>query len=492
MDGLVESLAAIVGKDDVAVDSATLEQYSKDGSFAAPMKPRAVVKPKSAEEVQRLVKWANETKTPLVPVSSTGPRQRGDTVPSVPEAVIVDLSGMKRILSVNRQQRVAVVEPGVTYGELRAALEKEGLEFSMPLAPRDGKSVVASVLDMEPRLNALHQWNFIDPLRCTEVIWGDGNRMYTGEAGGGPLDIEKQQSTERWQVSGTGPMMLDFYRLLTGSQGSMGIVTWASLKCEVASPIHKLGFVAAKKMEDLVDFVYRVTRLRLGSEMVILNKTALAALVAADAKDFDSVASDLPAWAALVGISGQSLLPEQRAEAHSLDIAEIAQQFGLKFVPALPSLSGDTAYKKITGTCGTASWKAKKKGAFAELFFTTTLDRVPEFLSAMQDLAMVAGYPAEDLGVYVNPQNMGTSYHCEFILSYDGGCADETARAKKLFAAASEKFSAMGAYYLRPHGSWSRLQLNKDAQSTAILQRLKAVFDPNNIMNTGKLGLQGE
>ncbi|MEW6550113.1 MAG: FAD-binding oxidoreductase [Spirochaetota bacterium] len=492
MDGLVEKLAAIVGKDNVAVDSGTLERYSRDGSFAAPMKPRAVVKAKCAEEVQRIVQWANETKTPLVPVSSTGPRQRGDTVPSVPEAVVLDLSGMKKILSVNRQQRIAVVEPGVTYGELKAALDKEGLEFSMPLAPRDGKSVVASVLDMEPRLNALHQWNFIDPLRCTEVVWGDGNRMYTGEAGGGPLDLDKQQSTERWQVSGTGPMMLDFYRLLTGSQGSMGVVTWASLKCEAASPVHKLGFVAAQSMEDLVDFVYRVIRLRLGNEMVVLNKAALASLVADNKESFAGAAANLPAWAALVGVSGQTLLPEQRAQAHSLDIADIAQQFGLKYVPALPGLSGDAAYRKLTGTCGAESWKARKKGAFAELFFTTTLDKVPEFLSAMHALALEAGYPAEDLGVYVNPQNMGTSYHCEFILSYDGGCAKGTARAKKLFAAASEKFAGMGAYYLRPHGAWSRLQLNKDAQSAAILKRMKDIFDPNNIMNTGKLGLQGE
>lgn len=492
MDGFVEKLAAIVGKDNVAVDSGTLEHYSKDGSFTAPMKPKAVVKVKCTDELQKIVHWANETKTPLVPVSSSGPRQRGDTIPSVPEAVIVDLSGMKRILSVNRQQRIAIVEPGVTYRELKAALDKEGLEFSMPLAPREGKSVVTSILDMEPRLNALHQWNFIDPLRCTEVVWGDGNKMYTGEAGGGALDLTKQQSTERWQVSGTGPMMLDFYRLLTGSQGSMGIVTWASLKCEAASPVHKVGFVAANKMEDLVDFVYRVIRLRLGNEMLILNKTALASLVAVDKSDFAAAAAELPAWAAVVGISGQSLLPEKRAEAHCLDISDIAQQFGLKFVNALPGLSGESVYKKLVGSCGKESWKAKKKGSFAELFFTTTLDRVGEFEAAMQKMAIETGFPVEDIGVYVNPQNMGTSYHCEFILAYDGACTKATAKAKKLYTTASERFAGMGAYYLRPHGIWSRLQLNKDAQSTAILQRMKGIFDPNNIMNTGKLGLQGE
>ena len=64
-------------------------------------------------------------------------------------------------------------------------------------------------------------------------------------------------------------------------------------------------------------------------------------------------------------------------QSHEQHIADIAQQFGLKYVPALPGLSGDAAYRKLTGTCGAESWKARKKGAFAELFFTTTLDKVP-------------------------------------------------------------------------------------------------------------------
>lgn len=492
MDGLVARLAAIVGKENVDDNATTLERYSRDGSFAVPMKPRLVVKVKSADQVQAIVKLANETGTPLVPVSSTGTGQRGDTVPSVPEAVIIDLSGMKRIISVNRQQRVAVVEPGVTYGELQSALEKEGLEFSMPLAPKEGKSVVASLLDLEPRLNSLHQWNFIDPLRCTEVVWGDGNRMYTGEAGGGPLDLGKQQSTERWQVSGTGPMMLDFYRLLSGSQGSMGIVTWASLKCEVASPMHKMYFVPAERAEELVDFVYRVLRLRLSNEMLLVNRATLATLIANNAADIPRRTADLPAWVALVGISGQNLLPEMRAQAQALDIADLAQQFGLKFLPALPGVSGDQVYAKVTSASGPVVWKKKSKGSCAELFFTTTLDRVPEFIAAMNDLVSEAGYPLGDLGIYINPQNMGTSYHCEFMLPYDAAIASESAKVKKLFTKASEVFAGMGGYYLRPHGIWSRLQLNKDAQSAMILQRLKAIFDPNNIMNTGKLGLQGE
>ena len=65
----------------------------------------------------------------------------------------------------------------------------------------------------------------------------------------------------------------------------------------------------------------------------------------------------------------------------------------------------------------------------------------------------------------------------------------EEDKVKKMFLHASEKFSKLGAYYLRPHGIWSRLQLQKDAQSTLYLKKLKNIFDPNNIMNPGKLCL---
>jgi len=60
---------------------------------------------------------------------------------------------------------------------------------------------------------------------------------------------------------------------------------------------------------------------------------------------------------------------------------------------------------------------------------------------------------------------------------------------KKLFTRASEEFSGMGAYFARPYGIWSRLQLNKDAQSASLLKKLKGIFDPNNIMNPGKLSI---
>ena len=75
------ALAKIVGHDNVDDTPATLEAYSRDISFVNPVRPAHVVRPRTAEEVQRLVQLANETNTPLVPVSSGPPHFRGDTVP---------------------------------------------------------------------------------------------------------------------------------------------------------------------------------------------------------------------------------------------------------------------------------------------------------------------------------------------------------------------------------------------------------------------------
>ncbi len=489
MPNLKEKLASIMGAQNVSDDAAALQRYARDESFVAPMPPAFVVKAVSADQVERLVKLANETKTTLVPVSSEAPHHKGDTVPSVPGSIIVDMSGMKRILNINRQQRMAVVEPGVTYGELQRALAQEGMELSIPLAPRAGKSVLASVLDMEPRLNSLHQFNFVDPLRCTEVVWGDGNRMFTGDAGMSPMDLARQWKAERWQVSGTGPMMLDFYRLLTGSQGTMGIVTWASLKCEVKASIRKLYIVPANAIEDLVDFVYRVIRMRFSDELMIMSGSYLALLLGESAEEAAELMRELPPWLALVGVAGYEILPEERVQAREADISEIAQQFGLKMLPAVPGAKGDRILARVHGAETRDPWKGISKGAFQDIFFTTTLDKTPLFIDAMLSIARETGFPAGDIGVYLQPQNMGTSYHCEFCLPYSPVDRREVETARRLFARASEVMASMGAYYLRPHGMWARLQLNKDAQSAALLKRLKGVFDPNDIMNTGKLAV---
>ena len=186
MNDIIDGLAALVGRDNVAADPASLEEYAQDESFVPRLTPWAVVRPGSAEEVQQVVAWANETATPLVPVSSGGPHFHGDTVPSVPGAVMLDLRRMDKILRVDRRNRMVVIEPGVTYPQLQAALAEQGMRVTPPLYPRANKSVVASLLERQPTLIPRYNFHLPEPLRSCGVVWGNGDVMFTGEAGTGP------------------------------------------------------------------------------------------------------------------------------------------------------------------------------------------------------------------------------------------------------------------------------------------------------------------
>ena len=485
-----KSLSEIVGVNNVIDSPEVLEFYSKDQSFAKPMMPVLVVKPENAAQVQALIKWANETKTPLVPVSSGAPHFKGDTVPSVPESVIVDLSGMNKIININRQQRMAVIEPGVTYGQLQEALAKEGMTLSTSLRPRASKSVLTSVLEVEPRLNCLHQFNYTEPLRCTEVTFGDGNQIFTGEAGNGAKDLQKQWEQEKWQVHPNGPQMSDMLRMVLQAQGSMGIVTWASVKCELLPTIKKMYLLPAKKSTDLEDFAYKVIWSRFGDKLYLMNRAYLTNLIGETTEKIAKLRAELPNWVAAVGISGDILLPELKVSNQEQDVADIAKLAGLQFLSAISGATGEEVLTKSINPSGEKYWKQTYKGAFQDIFFITTLDKTSKFIDAMYELAIEAGYPTEDIGVYIQPQHMGTSVHLEFNLPYDQDNAKEVKKVKALYETASREMSKLGGYYARPYDIWAGIQLNKDAQSYDFLKRMKNIFDPNNIMNTGKLTLK--
>ena len=224
-----------------------LDEYSRDMSFVNRIKPLCVVKPASADDVQKIVNLANETLTPLVPVSSGPPHFRGDTVPGIGGAVIVDLSKMKKIMNVDRARRVAMVEPGVTFGELIPAAEKEGIRLNMPLLPRKSKTVVGSMLEREPVIMPKYQWDIADPLACLGVIFGTGDEFRTGQAAG-PGTVEEQWAVGAVQKSPYGPGIASWHRLIQGAQGTMGIVTWASMRCEILPSLEEPFVVGSSKL----------------------------------------------------------------------------------------------------------------------------------------------------------------------------------------------------------------------------------------------------
>lgn len=479
-------LVEIVGVENVLDDPLTLQDYGKDQSFVLQIEPRLVVRPGTEDEVQSVVVWANQTATPLVPVSSGAPHFYGDTVPSVPGAVMVDLSRMNRILRIDRRNRMAVIEPGVTYSQLQPELAKEGLRLTPPLYPRANKSVVASLLERQPTLIPRYNHSLPEPLRDCGVVWGNGEKMFTGEAGYGPDALEKQWEAGVRLVDPKGPAQTDFFRLLTGAQGSMGIVTWASVRCQILPTIHKLFFVTARRLDDLIGISYQLQRLRLGDEVLLVNDRLLAGLLGAGAQ-IEAVKGELPPWTLIVGVGGRALLSEERVEVQEKDIRDVAGQFSLDVLSAAPGATTSRVWAALDGCCGEPHWKLALKGGCQDIFFLTTLDKTPGFVATMLATAEEAKYPTTDIGVYIQPQHQGVAYHCEFTLPFVPDDAGEVARAKAVYERAGERLIAQGAYFSRPYGAWADLVYNRDAQSTTLLKNVKGVFDPNNVMNPGKL-----
>jgi hypothetical protein len=481
------NLIEIIGKQKAIKGRKILDSYSHDNSFTRPMQPRLVVQPRNANDVQKIVMWANQTRIPLVPVSSGEPHFRGDTVPSVPEAVIVDLRGMDKIVRIDRRNRMVIIEPGVTYGQLQPALAKESLILSTPLLPRQSKSVVTSLLEREPTLIPKYNYTLPEPLRCLEVVWGNGEMLRTGEAGSYYPTLEDQWKMGLAQVFSGGPGQVDYYRLVSGAQGSMGIVTWASVKCEILPKIHKFFLIPADNLKDLIECAYRLLRVRLGDEFLILNGANLAAILSKDADRVHALKNKLPPWFIVMGIAGRDLFPEEKVDFQEKDARDIVQQFGLELLPAVSGITGGQILSAILNPSNVTCWKLTYKGACQDIFFMTTLDKIPEFVNTVFTAANALRYPVSDIGIYLQPQHQGTSCHCEFNLPYDSGNRIETERVKKLLETCSETLIRQGAYFSRPYGIWADMVYNRDARNREVIRTIKGIFDPGNILNPGKL-----
>ncbi len=481
------ALVNAIGRERISLDPKELDSYSRDVSFVNRVRPASLVKPQTAAEVQSILKFANETKTPLVPVSSGTPHFRGDTVPSVGGAVIVDMSGMKKIMLVDRARRVAMCEPGVTFGELIPAARKAGLRLNMPLLPRESKSVVGSILEREPVTMPKYQWDISDPLACAGLFFGTGDEFRTGQAAG-PGTIEEQWAVGGVQKAPYGPGTASWHRLIQGAQGTMGIVTWVSMRCEILPTLEEPFVVGSSNLDPLLELTYWLIRLRVVNECFILNNTNLATIFTQKSPDeYHNVRASLPAWTLFYTVAGYEYFPAERVDSQIKDITEITQRLGIEARKAAGGISANEILKAAQQPCANPYWKLRPNGACQDIFYLTLREKLEGQIATVADLAEGAGYAAASVGVYIQPIVQGTSYHCEFNLFYDPANARERNRVQALASSAIPNLMAKGAFFSRPYGENARMILNRDAATVSVLHTFKKIFDPNNVMNPGKV-----
>jgi len=479
-----QRLLKLVGSDRLADDTETLEGYSKDFSLVPPGVPNYVIKPKDAQEIQQVIKFANENLIPVVPVSSKV-HFYGATIPKQ-GGIVLDLSGMNKVLEIDELNKRVRIEVGVTWEQLTGVLGKKGFRMIMPLLPHPQRSVVTDWLEREVPTSTVYDYG--EPLQGMEVVWPTGEIFRTGSA-----SVAGYPDSPSKGANPSGPG-LDFYRFLQGAQGTMGVVTWANLKIEYLPKMDKILFAPVPDLSHAIDFLYRVLRIRVIQECLLLNSINLAAIIAQDLPhDFDQLRASLPPWTLILVISGMQRRPEEQLHYEEEVLYRVAKdEFPeISLACSLPGLPGlDEKLLPLLRQPwpdGVTYWKNRYKGACHSLFFITKPVLAPRFIERVREIAVKFGYPPDDVGNYLQPIEHNRACHLEFNFFYDPANSAEVERVKKLSHYAAPILLEEGAFFTRPYGELAKLVYGKAVGYTAALKRVKKLFDPNSVMNPGNL-----
>ncbi len=450
--------------------------------------PDCIVRPQDAGQLREIVELANREKLNLAVTSSAGRHFRGG-IAARGENVLVDLSSWKEIERIDRRNRVSLIGPGVTYGELSDALANHGMTIPMPLSPRSGKSVVASVTDREPSTWPNRQWDWGDPVGSTETVFGNGSLFRTGSAGG-PGTLKAQWKAGGAQKYSGGPSQTDLFRIVQGSQGTMGIVTWITIRAEMLPTVQESFLVGADDLNALVPFMYDTQRCNLGEHAFIISRTALGMLMAGSGGKGSGDGYDLPTrYACLVTVAGFERLARQRLRYQRQDIRAIADGHGLLLAPRLGKLAAEELFDTATRPCGETDWRLAYSGDSISIVFLTTLDRAPSLAAVFADTAAEHGVNADGVGVYIQPVVQNHACHVEVMVPFDRNIEGRTSRMCALEREAVGRLIGAGAFFSRPYGPAQDIVFNQHPMHYRLLKQVKDIFDPGRVLNRGKWGL---
>lgn len=458
--------------------------FASDDDTPQGFTPQAILKPHSTEEVTSILRWANDTRTGVVPVSSTGRRRRGDTVPARENCVIADLSGMKRLVHADARDKIAIIEPGVDFGTVDRLLAPHGLRCMPPLMPRAGKSVIASYLEREPVLAVNDHWDTSDPFGGTYLVLGNGRGSPTGGAAV-EGSLPEQLARGHRQMLQTGPSFIDLLRVVQGAQGSLGIMTWAAIYCERIPSQESAWYCSADALEPVVNLARDLLHRRLGNALFIVDRVQLAMLLSTDRASFQDLAGRLPAWILFVSAAGYRQQATERMAWQHSDVVQCAAQHGAQVTESLEGYSAAQLAQQLRKP-EPGSFRDRPLGAHRALFFMHQLDRVDAFVKLVKDTLNAAGQGSAPLGVYVQPMTQGVNCHIEFTQPFDPRSTSDVEPAKA-WQAAAQRCAEAGGFFSRPYGRWGEFAFSRDAGTLALMTMTQEILDPRGVMNPGRL-----
>jgi len=220
MEEICKALEEIVGAENLSAAKPICEAYVTKAIMDMSSKaPAIVVRPKNVEEIQAVLKLANDMKIPVVPHS--GGLSGGEATPTREDSILLDLRRMNHIVEVNTDARYMIVEPGVTSAQAWKYMQENHPDYrpGIPDGAPPSATIVGDHLDRGFHFLSTKYGPAADAVLGLEVVLPKGEVVRTGA---GALPTAKW--FYRWMF---GP---DLTGLFLGSQGTLGVVTKMAVK----------------------------------------------------------------------------------------------------------------------------------------------------------------------------------------------------------------------------------------------------------------------
>jgi glycolate oxidase len=207
-NSLTDELRAVVGEDYVLVEKEDVIVYEQDGSIFQVM-PQLVVVPGEVEQVSGVIKAAKRANVPIVPRGS-GTGLAGGAVPAE-GGIVLSLARLNRILKIDLQNRIAIVEPGVINLDVTKAVAKDGFFYAPDPSSQAACSIGGNVANNSGGPHTLAYGVTTNHVLGLEVVLDDGQVLWLGG---------EVPDTPGYDLCG----------IFVGSEGTMGIVTKVAVR----------------------------------------------------------------------------------------------------------------------------------------------------------------------------------------------------------------------------------------------------------------------
>jgi glycolate oxidase len=455
MSAFLDDLRAAAPQLRLLTDETDRESYRRDETaHFEPGLPLAVALPSATGEVAAIMRTATAHRVPVVPRGAGSGLSGGSA--GIEGALTVAMTRMNTILEIDRGNLVAVVQPGVINADLKAAVAADGLFYAPDPASYEFCSIGGNIGTNAGGLCCVKYGVTRDAVLSLEVVLADGRVIRTG--GRNVKDVAGYSLTH----------------LFVGSQGTLGIVTEATLRLRPAPPPKATMLAFFPTLEAAGAAVASMTER--GAEPCTLELMDRITIAAVD--DWHSLGLDRSAAALLLIESDR---PGAAADAE-LAAAEAActDAGAISTVRATDAMEADWLRQVRR-----LAFRAMERLGVARMEdLGAPRSRLPELLAAIERIAAAHEVRCGTFG-HAGDGNL----HPTFVWDRGDAAAEERAHAaaEELYRAAI----ALGGTVTGEHGIGAArrefLELQRGKDAVDVMRSIKAALDPLNILNPGRV-----